>query len=109
MPKVKEEYLQKKNNLILDAAFKVCMEKPMAEVSMRDIISESGLSQGGIYRYYSNIDEVFVALINRENSESDVKTLVDTATSSDQAPEEIIRRLMFVWKQTILDSLIGAG
>lgn len=65
MPKTSEDYFKQKRRKILDAAFTVCMKKPMFEVSMRDVISESGLSQGGIYRYFSNLDEILIELFNR--------------------------------------------
>ncbi len=34
--------------------------KPVHDVAMRDIVLESGMSQGGVYKYFSNLDEVFV-------------------------------------------------
>lgn len=55
MPKMNQDYFEQKRRKILDAAYVVCMQKPMHEVSMRDIISESGLSQGGIYRYFQTL------------------------------------------------------
>ena len=66
MPKVSEDYFKKKRDEILDAAYQVVMEKPIYSVSLRDIIQKSGLSQGGIYRYYSGLDDILIALINRE-------------------------------------------
>jgi AcrR family transcriptional regulator len=109
MPKMGAEYFEKKRNEILDAALAVCMKKPLYKVSMRDVISESGLSQGGIYRYYSNLDEVLIDLINRETLLYDIKTLVDAAISSGSAPEKVIADILAVWEKTILDNLIGVG
>ena len=67
MPKVSEEYLQDKRNEILDAAFEVCKRKPAYEVTMSDIVSETGLSQGGVYKYFNNIYSVYAALTDRAN------------------------------------------
>jgi len=108
-PKVDAKYVERKRDKILDAAFVVAMRKPMHEVSMRDIIAESGLSQGGIYRYYSNIDEILIELINRESVIYDVKSLVDEVISSDKAPERVIGEILSVWEKAILDNLIGIG
>ena len=65
MPKVDKSYFEKKKNKILEAAFSVCMKKPVYSVTMSDIISETGLSQGGVYKYFSNIDDIFIALTNK--------------------------------------------
>lgn len=46
MPKVKDEYLENKRNQILDAAFAVCKRKPVYDVAMTDIVTETGMSQG---------------------------------------------------------------
>ena len=109
MPKRSEDYFEQKRHKILDAAYKVCMKKPMHEVSMRDIITESGLSQGGIYRYFSNLDDILIELINWKSVNCDVKTLVDTAILSEEIPEKIIGKLFTVWENAILDNLVGVG
>ena len=54
MPKVKDEYLENKRNQILDAAFAVCKRKPVYDVAMTDIVTETGMSQGGVYKYFNN-------------------------------------------------------
>ncbi len=69
MPKVNEKYFVDKKNHIIDAAFRVCMKKPAYSVTMRDVVRECEISQGGIYRYFSDIDEIFVAMLNRYNDE----------------------------------------
>ena len=109
MPKVNADYLEQKRNEILDAAFTICMEKPMHEVSMRDIISAVGFSQGNIYRYFSNLDEILVALINRETIDYDVKTAVDNTITSAQTPEKILIDIMEIWNKAILSNYLGVG
>ncbi len=59
MPKVTEEYIQNKKKMIIDAAYDLCIEKTVSTVTMQDIINKTGLSQGGIYRFYKDIDEIF--------------------------------------------------
>ena len=51
MPKVTEEYINNKKNLIIRAAYDLCIRKTVSTVTMQDIINETGLSQGGIYRF----------------------------------------------------------
>ena len=109
MPKMSAEYLEQKRTSFLDAAYKVCMKKPMYEVSMRDIITAAGGSQGNIYRYYSNLDEVLIALINRESIRCDIKALTDAAISSGHAPEKVVSDIFSVWEKAVLANLVGIG
>ena len=45
-----QEYLDAKRKEIIDAAYRVSLCKTMCTITMQDVINESGLSQGGIYR-----------------------------------------------------------
>ena len=65
MPKVTEEYIEKKKQMIVDAAYKVCLRKPVEMVTMMDVIDEAGLSQGGIYRFYKDLDEILGDMVTR--------------------------------------------
>ena len=63
MPKVTEEYIENKKKRIVEAAYTLCLKKTVSTVTMQDIINETGLSQGGIYRFYHDIDEIFSDMI----------------------------------------------
>lgn len=76
MPKVSKEYFESKRKIILDAALKVFSKKPSYTVSMKDIIKESKLSQGGVYKYYSNIDDIIISLINENEIEVNPKDII---------------------------------
>ena len=65
MPKVSEEYFENKKKLITEATYNVCLRKPVGMVTMTDVIEETGLSQGGIYRFYKNLDEILSDMITR--------------------------------------------
>ena len=69
MPKVNKKYFEEKENQIVDAAIRVCKTKPAYEITMRDVVRECDISQGGIYNYFSDIDEIFSAILNRCYSE----------------------------------------
>lgn len=109
MPKVSADYFEEKKNKILDAAYAVCMKKPVYSVSMRDIISETGLSQGSIYRYFSSLTDILIALITRDSESYNVKTLVDTAISYSNVPEKVIGEIFGVYEKAFLDNLVGVG
>ena len=77
MPKVNQEYFENKRKIILEAAMRVFQRKPAYSVTMKDIVKESGLSQGGVYKYYSNIDKIVVALLNTSNITVNPKELLN--------------------------------
>ena len=107
MPKVKEEYFEEKRNQILEAAFRVCMRKPAYDLTMSDIVAETGLSQGGVYKYYGNIDLVLAALIDRANTQGDYFSQIDSVMASEEAPEAILKKLFEISEQYFSDMLIS--
>ena len=109
MPKVDAVYFENKRGLILNAAFDVCMEKPVSSVTMTDIIKKAGISQGGLYKYYANIDEIFVALANRMNADSTVVADVDLIVNSGQPPEVVIAGICDIAARKMRDTITGYG
>ncbi|MDP4120442.1 MAG: TetR family transcriptional regulator [Bacillota bacterium] len=93
MPKVSQQYFDNKKDSILQAALNICKTKPIYEVTMKDIIRECNISQGGIYRYYSDIDEILVEVINRCNPNSDYKQKIDNIIKTSNSHKESIDRL----------------
>jgi len=65
MPKVNQEYIAEKEKSIIDAAIRVCKSKPVYAVTLRDVVKECGISQGGLYHYFTDIDEIFAEILNR--------------------------------------------
>lgn len=88
MPKVTEEYIQNKKNNIIDAAYNLCLEKTISTVTMQDIINATGLSQGGIYRFYKDIDAIFRDMLIHNRQRVNIKQQVDTIFS-DTEPKNI--------------------
>lgn len=77
MPKVSQEYIQNKRDLIVRTAYDLCLQKSISTVTMQDIINATGLSQGGIYRFYKNIDEIFRDMLIDNRNRVDIKEQVD--------------------------------
>ena len=107
MPKVKNEYLENKRNQILDAAFAVCKRKPAYDITMTDIVSETGMSQGGVYKYFNNIDLVLAALIDKANLQGNYMEQIDEIMESDNASDVILHNLFLVSEQYFSDMLIS--
>ena len=77
MPKVSKEYIENKKKIIIDSAYSLCLEKTMSPITMQDIIDKTGFSQGGIYRFYNDIDEIFADMIKSIRKEIYIKEEVD--------------------------------
>ena len=94
MPKVSEEYYEKKRREIIDAAYRVCTRKPITSIEMKDIIAEAGFSHGVIYRYYKDLDEIFKDLIITINAENKI---------DDRLNEILTKSDMKYWEKTIYE------
>lgn len=86
MPKVTENYIASKKDMIIQSARLVFQEKPLSQITMRDIIAKTGFSQGGIYRYYSNVDEIFVTAINQAAPPNQIDVSIKQLIDFNQSP-----------------------
>lgn len=109
MPKVSKNHSLMKRKEILDAAKRVCIRKPIFEVSMRDIVLEAGMSQGGVYKYFSNIDEVFGALINEESLKGEVKEEINAIFTSEDEPLHKLEMILMYISDYMQKSLLDKG
>lgn len=107
MPKVKEEYLIEKKKEIIKAAFEVCKRKPVYDVTMSDIVAETKMSQGGVYKYFNNIYSVYAALIDEANCAGGQIRLIDEVMDSDSDPEDKLKRLFDIAESFFSDMLIS--
>jgi AcrR family transcriptional regulator len=64
-----EKQRKSKIRKILEAARLVFCRKGFLAVTMQDIIDECGISRGGIYIYFSSVDEIFLDVIKQRNKE----------------------------------------
>lgn len=65
MPKVTPEYIEQKKQMIVEAAYNVCLRKPVDTVTISDVIAETGMSMGAIYRYYDGLDEILTDMLKK--------------------------------------------
>jgi AcrR family transcriptional regulator len=63
MPKVSEEHLASRRRQILEAAAGCFARNGFHRTSVQDIVKESGLSAGLIYRYFSGKDDMILAIV----------------------------------------------
>ncbi|MFG2039677.1 TetR/AcrR family transcriptional regulator [Dactylosporangium sp. NPDC048998] len=63
MPKVAEEHFAARRRQILDAAAACFAREGFHRTSMQDIVRESGISAGLIYRYFTGKDDMIAAIV----------------------------------------------
>ena len=109
MPKVTEEYIQSKKNKIIEAAYTLCLKQTVSTVTMQDIINETGLSQGGIYRFYKDIDEIFSDMILFLRQKESIKEKLDEilARADELTPGEITNLIFDMLADFMKRELMG--
>ena len=110
MPRVTDEYRADKRKFILECTGEILKEKPLYLVTMRDVIKKAGFSQGVVYHYYANLDEIYVDYINRHTTCNVLEQKIDTLLSSGQ-PEQTILAECFIamgeYIAELLKSVVG--
>ena len=106
MPKVNDGYYLEKRKEILRAAFEVCKRKPAWDVTMSDIVAETGMSQGGVYKYFGNICAVYAALIDEANLKGGQTERIDGIMASGDRPEIKLRKLFEAAEEYFSEMLI---
>lgn len=109
MPKVTEEYIADKKKKITDAAYALCLQKTVSTVTMQDIIDRTSFSQGGIYRFYKDIDEIFADMIGQMRKRVNIKEKIDEILEQKDAlpPREITERLFNMLADFMEEELMG--
>lgn len=79
-----------KRALILKSAKKVFIRKGFDRVTMKDIIEECGISRGGIYLYFSTVDEIFIEVVKKHNQEKieGIRTSIERNQNFDRLIDE---------------------
>ena len=109
MPKVTEEYIVNKKKRITDVAYELCLEKTVSTVTMQDIIDRTGFSQGGIYRFYKDIDDIFSDMIRQMRERVSIKEKIDEILGQKEilTPQGITDRLFAMLADFMESELMG--
>ena len=90
MPKVPKEYFVEKEEAIVAAAIRVCATKPAYAVTLRDIAREAKISTGGMYNYFTSIEEIFARILNNVYDEFSFVDEMGEIFNSDLPPDQIV-------------------
>ena len=107
MPKVTEEYLESKRQMIVDACYQVCLRKPVEMVTISDVIAETGMSQGAIYRYYSGLDDILADMSSKMRTDYNIIKSFEVILSDKEATlEELTYRVCDCLAETMESHLM---
>lgn len=75
-----------KKKYILSCAEQVFIRYGFTRVTMKNIIEECKISRGGIYLYFSSVDEIFVEVVKRHNKAKidNIKVSIEKSQNFDQ-------------------------
>lgn len=62
---------EQKRQLILDRAVDVFAEKGYKAVTMKDLVDAAEISRGGLYLYFSSVEEVFLEVLENNDRKND--------------------------------------
>jgi AcrR family transcriptional regulator len=120
VPRVSEEHLNARRDQIVDAAIVRFAANGFQATGMADVIAESGLSAGAVYRYFASKDELVRAIVDRvlaeavtrfgrrrdEDPDPDpakaVAAAVDVvATVAERGPVDVTRVAVQAWAEAL--------
>lgn len=109
MPKVTEEYIKNKKNMIIRTAYDLCIQKTVSTVTMQDIIDATGLSQGGIYRFYKDIDEIFKDMLIDNRQRVTIKPQLDEifADTASEDVTNVLHKVFVLLTEFMTNELMG--
>ena len=80
------EKTEQKRQLIIESAVKVFAEKGYKTVTMKDLVDAAEISRGGLYLYFSSVEEVFLAVLDytEKQNENDLsRTQLQNASNTE--------------------------
>jgi len=84
MPRVSQSYLESRRRQIMDAAITCFAREGFHRATMQDIVAETGLSAGAIYRYFRSKEDI-VAAIAAEHHAAEAAALAEAGGGADVA------------------------
>jgi TetR/AcrR family transcriptional regulator, transcriptional repressor of aconitase len=90
VPKVTEQHLLARRQQIMDAAIECFSRDGFHRTTLQNIISETGMSAGSIYRYFASKEEI-VAAIATEHHAPEASVLEEIGEFED--PREALKKL----------------
>ena len=88
VPSKREMQAQERRGQLIDTARRLFAEKGVENTTIKDIADEAGVAQGLLYHYFRSKDDVFWAIIARDNPFSVISEIF--AHSGDRPAREVL-------------------
>ena len=95
MPRVSRDYLDRRRDEILSAALRCFAREGFHRTTMQQIVAESGLSPGALYRYFAAKEDLIAAIAARHHA-AELALLRDAAEREDvrEALGDLVRAFL---------------
>ncbi|MDQ1147643.1 AcrR family transcriptional regulator [Bacillus sp. SORGH_AS 510] len=82
-PKISDSEKEKRKKHIIDSAVVVFTRKGYVNSTMQDIVDETGMSRGWVYLYFSNKEDIMLAILaeNDKETEAQINNLLTSGLS----------------------------
>ncbi|QQO08524.1 TetR/AcrR family transcriptional regulator [Breznakiella homolactica] len=91
----------KTKQFIIDSAAELYSRKTYSGVTMKDICEKSGLSRGGVYRYFGSTKEIVIEILKKEISDEEKKQ--KKILAAEKGPEELLIDLLQHQKKALIE------
>jgi AcrR family transcriptional regulator len=100
MPKVTQEHMDSRRRQILAAASRCFARVGFHAATMQDVITESRLSAGAIYNYFSSKEDIIIAIADERHER---ETLLCRAAEKELDPHAAVKHLAQVFFRQLTD------
>ncbi|WP_304451824.1 TetR/AcrR family transcriptional regulator [Nocardiopsis sp. YSL2] len=122
MPRVTDAYLSERREHILSSAATCFVREGFHRTSMRDVITEAGLSPGAVYRYFRGKRDIIAAIslgavtavseavrasVGREQSLPDLVAGLPAAIEALDRADDRTRLAVQAWGEALRDPVLG--
>src|SRR5437764_4883462 len=94
MPKTSAAAKEARRTQILDAAARCFARHGYYETTIEDLVTETGLSRGALYLYYSSKEAIYLAISERWRC--GLEEAIQVRLTPDQTPAAILQMLIEV-------------
>lgn len=90
---------------ILEASRSLFAQNGYCAVTMQDICKACGLSRGGLYRHFSSTEQIFTAIIEREQKRAEAALM--HAKANNVPPRRMVATFLRYRLQNLMDPDVG--
>lgn len=101
-PSIQEQWAALRREQILDAAAQLFAERGYHQARSRDVAEKAGVSNGTVYNYFKNKEEILLGLLDRLNetaNRAEQLTNLESGDFRERAEQLFSHRVGLLWKE----------